>query len=101
MKIRAILIVVASLFVFGQGCAAGTAQLTESTPAGGTVEVHGPYMPSMSRATRVMAEHCDGRFRITDSERGNREAQFACEDGRVSVADIRSPFAGHPSLSSH
>jgi hypothetical protein len=43
--------------------------------AGGTVALHGPYMPAMGDARMLMVEHCRGRY---DAVEQGDQVSFRC-----------------------
>jgi hypothetical protein len=56
------------------GCG-GSAQLVRADALGGHVALEGPFMPAMSDARLLMAEHCQGRFEAVERQSG---ADFRC-----------------------
>lgn len=58
------------------GCSS-SAQLVRKDAVGGRVALQGAFMPAMSEAHVLMAEHCHGRFEAVEQERG---VEFRCRD---------------------
>ena len=65
------------------GC--GTASMVRPDTHGGRIELDGPYMPAMSDARVLMAEHCGGRFAAEESADG-RFVDFTCRSNVGQVA---------------
>ena len=81
--------------LLGAGC--GSAQLLRGNADGGEVMLSGSYMPAVTEARAVMAEHCNGRFAVYAGSEGQRRlldapdseqrrAAFVCIDGHGAVA---------------
>lgn len=70
------------LSVISAGC--GTASMVRPDARGGRLELDGAYMPAMSEARLLMAEHCGGRFIADEHEDGHVE--FTCRAGLGEVA---------------
>jgi hypothetical protein len=68
------LIVVSFVMLILSACS-GTAQLVRNDGVGGRVVLQGAYMPAMADARLLMAEHCDGRYTMTEN---HSVVEFRC-----------------------
>ena len=58
------------------GCSS-SAQLVRKDTVGGRVALQGAFMPAMSEARVLMAEHCHGRFEAVERA---QSVEFRCRD---------------------
>lgn len=70
-KIASLLVI---LSVITMGC--GTASVVRPDARGGRIELDGAFMPAMSEARLLMAQHCGGRF--DTQERPDGSLEFTC-----------------------
>jgi hypothetical protein len=71
MKTVTVLLLLTTFLV---GCSA-SAQLVRADPTGGRIALRGPFMPAMSEAHLLMAEHCGSRF---DAIEHGQDVLFQC-----------------------
>ena len=74
------------LSMISVGC--GSASMVRPDSRGGSIELDGAFMPAMSEARVLMAEHCGGRF-DTNEDRDNGRVEFVCRDGRTFELAVR------------
>jgi hypothetical protein len=63
----------------------GSASITRKDHIGGSVQLAGAYMPAMSDARLLMAEHCNGRFQASELD---HVLEFRCR-ASAARADTR------------
>ena len=71
-KIASLVLILSTISV---GC--GTASMVRPDARGGRIELDGAYMPAMSEARVLMAEHCGGRFEVEEQRTGGA-VEFVC-----------------------
>jgi hypothetical protein len=79
-KIASLVLILSTLSV---GC--GTASMVRPDARGGRIELDGGYMPSMSEARVLMAEHCGGRYDVHEEAAGGA-VEFTCRRDIGSLA---------------
>lgn len=83
MKAATLLVLLTSTLF---GCSS-IAQLIRKDVTGGHIALQGPFMPAMSKARVMMAEHCGGRFEAIEQD---ESVVFHCRDIQVSAHELRA-----------
>ena len=67
------------------GCSS-SAQMVRKDATGGRIALQGAFMPAMSEAHLLMAEHCHGRFEATEQ---GEAVEFRCRRALPSAEPIQ------------
>jgi hypothetical protein len=60
---------------------------------GGVVGLQGPYMPAMSEARMLMADHCSGRFHAIEQ---GATVEFRCNEAGIDLRMAASKLSSIP-----